>query len=171
MSSGGKLSGNWGNALRTLENLGDTVTEAARLAMYQGGLIIEKTIKGHFDAQDLGWEKLSAAYLEYKARKKLSTDILRATNTLYASITTTKTSDGKEVFVGVNRKAGGNGEDPVLVGAVMEFGRSDGRKPKARPWLEPSYKEAMPKVEERVQKQLDKALDEAARDGNKGGGL
>lgn len=157
-----KLEGDWGKTLKLLEGVGQEVMEAAKKGLYQGGLLIEACIVGHLQNQDLGWEKLNEAYKAWKERKGLSNQIGIATSTMLNSAATIPLEDGSEVFVGFKReKKRPDGEDPVLIAEVFEFG-SKRRNIPARPLLQPSFKETLPAAQNRVQVMVEKALKRVA---------
>lgn len=165
MSGDSKLEGDWDKAIVSLSRMGEIVTKAAKLGMLQGGRIIEAALVGHIESQDLGWEDLDPAYKKYKERKNLSNQIWIATSTTMQNITTEKSKDGSEVFVGVKREAPRkDGQDPVLIAWVMEFGSSDGTI-SARPLFRPTFKEKEAEVQRQIEKQIQKALQKLSVEG------
>lgn len=158
-----KLEGNWQAVLKKMDKIGDDVLEAAKLALHQNALVLERTIVKHFERQDLGWPKLNPAYKKYKTKRGLSNQVLIATSTLMQSITTQLSADGTEAFVGVLRTAPRkDGKKPVMIAAVHEYG-STKRKIKKRPFLEPSFKEKQQEFAKRYETKISEALAKVGR--------
>lgn len=135
--------------------------------MLQGAYIIEEGLVGHIERQDLGWKALDPAYKTWKERKKLSNQIWIATSTLLNSITVQVEKDGEEITVGANRKAPGkDGEDPVLVARVHEFG-STKRGIDERPLFRPTYREKFPEIYKIVHGKIEDYLEKLVAEGNK----
>jgi hypothetical protein len=168
------LTGDWNKVRELLHKLGSRIENEGQKATAESLQLIEKTVVGHIDRQDLPWKPLSRAYARYKARTRsqswrrrrlkadkqnprgLSENILVATGAYREAITSFQTSSF-EGEVGVSRQESyAGGEKIANIGAVLELGTRDQTIP-ARPLWEPSAKE----VEDKVIGNFEKALEEA----------
>lgn len=163
MSEESRKEGPWKLSIEELLDLGEEVHEAIRLGTVQNAEVLKDTIVGHFENQDLGWAGLSPEYLKRKKETGKSTATLIASATLMNSITIEIAPDGLEASVGVNRKSGRkDGVDPVLIGAVMEYGSATRNIP-ARPFLKPSFEEKKQDMTDRYIRRVEEALAAVAK--------
>ena len=131
--------------LSSLSEAGSKFQAEVEKATDRSGRLLEMTIVGHFEAQDLPWPPLDPKYLKAKVNQGYSEQILIRTGTLMQNIRYHK-EDWTSGFVGVLRNVlTTDGESLVNIAAVHEFGTSDGRIP-ARPFMAPSLEETKDEI-------------------------
>ncbi|MDD5107563.1 MAG: hypothetical protein PHC49_18365 [Desulfuromonadaceae bacterium] len=146
MSRSVELTGDWNRLKQVLKQTNPKLHTESRRAI--GGQLkkIEAKVLGHIDKQDLDWPALNEKYAAKKSRKKLSPDILRATNQMYSNITTHQPDDFQGavgVKRGVKSKDGGDLTDIAL---IHEQPKNDGKKIPPRKLWEPTFKEMKPSI-------------------------
>lgn len=140
----GKI-GDWEKLDRLLSGFGQRFKRNVRRATDKNGRLLESTVVGHFENQDLPWPSLTPGYRKRKIREGYSEQILIRTSTLSQNIRYHRQS-WNEGFVGVARNVmTSDGQSLVNIGAVHEFGTRDGRVP-ARPFVSPSLEECIPEM-------------------------
>lgn len=100
-------------------------------------------VKSHMDRQDLPWVPLSPPYLRRKERQGLSTDIWKATETLYNQLKVVYDSNTETYYVG-GEEGEVHGPSGLEVNHLIDI-HERGRPPMgipARPLFEPSSREA-----------------------------
>jgi phage gpG-like protein len=133
-------TGDWNGVTRTLERDGERLRSEVEKATNRNGRLLESTMKGHLEAQDLPWPPLSPDYLKRKIAEGFSEQTLIRTGSLMANIRY-HAKDWKSGFVGILRNVmNSDGESLVNIAAVHEFGTRDGRVP-ARPYVAPTLEE------------------------------
>jgi len=141
MSRSVEFSGDWAALNRVLNEASPKMKAESRKAIGRQLKLIEAKVLGHIDEQDLEWEPLSPAYAKYKERKKLSPDILRASNQMYSNITTYQ-GDSYSGAVGVKRGVKTkDGEDVTDIALIHEQPDDDGEKIPARKLWKPTFDE------------------------------
>ncbi|MEW6352385.1 MAG: hypothetical protein AB1646_25310 [Thermodesulfobacteriota bacterium] len=152
------LTGDWDKLIRQLGQAGERLKAEAQKATNENGRLLEETMVGHFEAQDLGWVPLKPDYLAWKLREGLSEETLFATTTLLQNIRYHERS-WHEGFVGVLRGATyqKSGESVVNIAAVHEYGTKDGRVP-ARPFVAPTLAECEPQISQNYQEAVVRAF-------------
>lgn len=142
-----KFTGDWNRLKKTLsrrnvKQLTGAVDEQAK--------VLQKTIQGHIDNQDLGWSPLSKNTIRLKHG---NSTIYVETGTLRNSIETTKISSSDTYYsVGVRVKEGKSarsGESLSNIMNYMEYGTA--RQP-ARPLIRPSWEEKRSSIKTNIQK-------------------
>lgn len=142
-----KFTGDWNRLKKTLsrrnvKQLTGAVDEQAK--------VLQKTIQGHIDKQDLGWSPLSKNTIRLKHG---NSTIYVETGTLRNSIETTKISSSDTYYsVGVRVKEGKSarsGESLANIMNYMEYGTA--RQP-ARPLIRPSWEEKRSSIKANIQK-------------------
>lgn len=142
-----KFTGDWNRlkkslSRRNVKQLTGAVDEQAK--------VLQKTIQGHIDKQDLGWSPLSKNTIRLKHG---NSTIYVETGTLRNSIETTKISSSDTYYsVGVRVKEGKSarsGESLANIMNYMEYGTA--RQP-ARPLIRPSWEEKRSSIKANIQK-------------------
>lgn len=141
MSKSVTLTGDWTALKRVLNEASPNMKAESRRTIGRQLKLIEAKVLGHIDNQDLEWTPLSEKYAEGKAKKKLSPDILRATNQMYSNITTAQ-EDNFSGAVGVKRGVKSkDGEDVTDIALIHEQPEDDGEKIPARKLWKPTFDE------------------------------
>jgi hypothetical protein len=136
-----ELSGDWSRLKQVLNQAAPKMKAESRRTIGRQLHKIEAKVLGHIDKQDLEWDELSPAYAASKAKKKLSPDILRATNQMYSNITTAQEgsfSGAVGVKRGVKSK---DGEELTDIALIHEQPEDDGTKIPARKLWKPTFDE------------------------------
>lgn len=142
-----KFTGDWNRlkkslSRRNVKQLTGAVDEQAK--------VLQKTIQGHIDKQDLGWSPLSKNTIRLKHG---NSTIYVETGTLRNSVETTKISSSDTYYsVGVRVKEGKSarsGESLANIMNYMEYGTA--RQP-ARPLIRPSWEEKRSSIKANIQK-------------------
>lgn len=158
-----ELTGNWDEVEQDLKMLNHSLKHNVQIATAQNAEIVRKGLVKHIQNQDMGWDKLSEKYKLQKKKKGLSTAILIATSTLLQSITTKLSTDKLSAFVGLLRTGKRkDGEDPVLIGEIHEFG-SKKRNIPSRPLFRPTLAERKNEVVKRYKDAVEKTFDNVGR--------
>jgi len=146
MSDSVQLTGDWNRLKRVLNEASPKLKRESRRTIGRQLKIVEAKVLGHLDFQDLGWQELTEPYAARKEKQGLSPDILRATNTMYANITTVQESDF-EGAVGVKRGVkDADGQEVTDIALIHEQPDNDGTKIPARKLWEPTFKELEPGI-------------------------
>lgn len=142
-----KFTGDWN---RLKKNLSRRNVKELTSAVDEQAKVLQKTIQGHIDRQDLGWSPLSKNTIRLKHG---NSTIYVDTGTLRNSITTNKISSSDTYYsVGVKVKDGKspkNGESLSNIMNYMEYGTA--RQP-ARPLIRPSWEEKRSSIKSAIQK-------------------
>lgn len=142
MAKSVELTGDWARLKQVLHEASPKLKSESRRTIGRQLKKIEAKVLSHIDKQDLDWAPLSSAYEKSKARKKLSPDILRASNQMYSNITTHQ-EDNFSGAVGVKRGVKSkDGADITDIALIHEQPDDDGKKIPARKLWKPTY-EAM----------------------------
>ena len=150
------LTGDWEGVQKRLRNLATGLESNVRQATAKNIAMVESTVVGHLQSQDLDWAPLSKGYADYKARtrdrkwrsrrrksgvrvpRRLSEKSLIATGRFMKAITSHQLSPFMgEIGVKKTRKYAG-GEKIANIGAMLEDGTS---KMPARKLWKPSLDE------------------------------
>lgn len=141
MSRSVELSGDWSALKRVLNEASPKLKSESRRTIGRQLKKIEAKVLSHIDNQDLEWTPLSEKYAATKERKKLSPDILRASNQMYQNITTHQ-EDNFSGAVGVKRGVKEkNGQDVTDIALIHEQPDDDGKKIPARKLWKPTFDE------------------------------
>lgn len=155
--------GPWDKVHKDMNALADRIKSNLKMATAQNAEVTRGVLVKHIQNQDLKWKKLGPKYKEQKKKKGLSTAILIATSEMMQSITTKVASDKMSAFVGVLRAGKReDGEDPVLIAKVHEFG-SKKRKIDKRPLFQPSFSETKDQAVDRYKTAITKAIETVGR--------
>ena len=148
MSNTVEFSGDWQSLKRVLDGCGTKLKRESRKTIGRQIKLIEARVLGHIDKQDLQWPALDEKYKARKERKGLSPDILRASNQMYANITTDQPNDFEGacgVKRGVKEKGG---QDVTDIALIHENPEDRPRKRgKDRKLWKPTFEEVKPGVE------------------------
>ena len=141
MSKSVELTGDWSALKRVLNEASPKLKSESRRTIGRQLKKIEAKVLNHLDQQDLDWEPLSESYAATKAKKKLSPDILRASNQMYSNITTHQ-EDNFSGAVGVKRGVKTkDGADVTDIALIHEQPEDDGKKIPARKLWKPTFDE------------------------------
>lgn len=141
MSKSVELSGDWARLKQVLNQASPKLKTESRRTIGRQLKLIEARVLGHIDKQDLEWDELSPAYAASKAKRKLSPDILRASNQMYGNITTAQ-EDSFSGAVGVKRGVKSkDGDDVTDIALIHEQPEDDGKKIPARKLWKPTFDE------------------------------
>ncbi len=141
MSRSVELTGDWSALKRVLNEASPKLRSESRRTIGRQLKKIEAKILSHIDRQDLGWDPLTEKYAATKAKRKLSPDILRATNQMYQNITTHQ-EDNFSGAVGVKRGVKTkDGADVTDIALIHEQPENDGTKIPARKLWKPTFDE------------------------------
>lgn len=141
MSKSVELPGDWSRLKQVLNEASPKLKSESRRTIGRQLKKIEAKVLSHIDKQDLEWTSLSEAYSARKAKKKLSPDILRASNQMYSNITTAQ-DDNFSGAVGVKRGVKSkDGEDLTDIALIHEQPDDDGTKIPARKLWKPTFDE------------------------------
>ncbi|MFZ2949455.1 MAG: hypothetical protein WA003_08210 [Desulfuromonadaceae bacterium] len=136
-----ELTGDWAALKRVLNEASPKMKSESRRTIGRQLKLIEAKVLGHIDKQDLEWTPLSEAYTKHKEKKKLSPDILRATNQMYSNITTAQEGNFSGA-VGVKRGVKSkDGADVTDIALIHEQPDDDGKKIPARKLWKPTFDE------------------------------
>jgi len=153
-----QFHGQWDKVHDDLNNLADRISKQLKLATAQNVEVTKSALVKHIQNQDLKWKKLNPKYKAWKKKKGLSTATLISTSELMQSMTTKIASDKLSAFVGVLRSGKRkDGEKPVLIAAVHEFGSKKRKIPK-RPLFQPTFSETKDQAVNRYKQAIFKAL-------------
>lgn len=123
-------------AINFFQNLADNLRPDIEAQLKADGEFVVQTIKGHIEAQDLGWTPLSPHTVELKGG---DTTIYVETGTLMNSFEVKKVSAKDfSIYIGVADKKHESGESMIDLMMWLEYGTD---KMVARPLLEPTFKE------------------------------
>lgn len=140
------LTGEWNRLQQVLKQASPNLKKESRRTIGRQLKLIEATVLGHIDSQDLEWTALNEQYAAHKEKKGLSPDILRASNQMYSNITTDQPDDftgACGVKRGVKDK---NGADVTDIALIHEQPEDDGKKIPARKLWKPTFKEMEPGI-------------------------
>lgn len=169
------LTGDWDKVKKMLSEFGSRLQAEADKATAENLQLVEKTVVGHIDKQDLNWAPLSKNYARYKARtrsakwrrkrlkggksnpRRLSEKTLVATSAMRNAITSYRTSPYSGETGISRRKSYADGEKMVNIMLVQELGTKDKKIPARKLW-EPSAKEVEGKIVKRFSEAVEKAL-------------
>ncbi len=141
MSKSVSLTGDWARLKQVLDQAAPKMKAESRRTIGRQLKKIESTVLSHVDKQDLEWDELSPAYAASKAKRKLSPDILRASNQMYSNITTHQ-EDNFSGAVGVKRGVKNkDGSDVTDIALIHEQPEDDGTKIPARKLWKPTFDE------------------------------
>lgn len=141
MSKSVELTGDWARLKQVLHEASPNMKRESRRTIGRQLKLVEAKVLSHIDQQDLDWDPLTPAYEKSKARKKLSPDILRASNQMYSNITTAQ-EDNFSGAVGVKRGVKSkDGEDLTDIALIHEQPEDDGTKIPARKLWKPTFNE------------------------------
>lgn len=158
-----EFTGPWDKVQKDLNDLGKNLSNNLKLATEQNAEIVRKGLVKHIQNQDLRWKKLNKDYVKQKRKRRLSMVIWIATSQLMQSITKKMSSNRLSAFTGVLRTARRkDGENPVLIGEVHEFGSKKRGIPK-RPLFVPTFKEKKPEIVKRYKKSIADVLDKVGK--------
>lgn len=138
-------TGDWKKLEQVLAEAGKRFKKEIRGATNNAGRLMQTTMAGHIEGQNLPWKPLTPRYLAWKLKHGYSEQILFMTSSLMSGIKYHH-GDWSGGFVGVSRNAvRKDGSSLANIAAVHEFGTRDGRVP-ARPFVAPTLKETEKEV-------------------------
>lgn len=147
MAKSVQLTGDWERLKRVLKQASPKLRSESRRTIGRQLKRIEAKVLSHLDSQDLEWQALSEQYAKTKERKKLSPDMLRATNQMYSNITTAQEDDFTGA-VGVKRGVKtADGNDVTDITLIHEQPEDDGKVIPARKLWKPTFEEMKPGIE------------------------
>jgi len=170
------LKGDWHKVEKMLGQIAPKLQSEAEKATAESLQLIEKTVVGHLDNQDLNWPPLAEGTMVRKLQsqnpklrrrkiragrkvssRRLSEKILIATGAYRNAITSYQINPySGEVGVARN-ETNKDGEEIVNIGMVHEDGTRDGRIPARELW-EPSAKEVEDDIVNNYEKAAKRAL-------------
>jgi hypothetical protein len=134
-----ELTGDWKRLKQVLNEASPKLKSESRRTIGRQLKKIEATVLNHIDKQDLEWTPLNESYAAHKEKKKLSPDILRATNQMYSNITTVQEGNYSGA-VGVKRGVKSkDGADITDIALIHEQPEDDGKKIPARKLWKPTF--------------------------------
>lgn len=140
------LFGDWDKAIRMLNGLGPKIKKSSIAAQLKVCKEIQRRVKAHIRAQDLGWAPLSETYGRRKREAGLGSKTLFAYGTYYNAIDVWQKGNQHFVYVGVKKgiytrdlRGRRTKMDVATIAALHELG--SGKKLPRRPLWNPTIKE------------------------------
>lgn len=134
-----KKVGDWVRASNAFQKLNKTLRPTFVAQVDKDGELILERLRGHIDAQDLGWVALSPISVRIKGSEKIWVD----TGTIYNAMTVQKFTFSKSqfsVFVGVPEGVSHPGTSVSSATICMWLEEGTPRMP-ARPLFQPTFEE------------------------------
>jgi len=116
-----KKIGDWEKVNAAIEKVAAKIEKAKEDFLKELGELALSKLKGHIDAQDLGWRPLSQAYIDSKDAAGYSTDTWIRSGKLYDSLSIISIPSGVGIGVPEGEKTD-EGEEVSMIAAVQEFG-------------------------------------------------
>lgn len=172
MSEEAQLIGHWDEVISRLDLLDKRVKKAVQKSLRKSAFHLHATIVNHLHNQDLPWEDLDPAYLEWKREEGFSTSTWIRSSELMQSIDVRRANRGTTYFVGVHRNVRTIDGELFPIAAKLEFGSKDGgRTQKARPLFQPSFDENKENIKKDLRKEFEKAIELSTQARIAAGGL